>query len=304
MSISESDIKVICAELITKAVALGREVYQAADLPMNELEIIWLEEGSTVTRAHIVQRIDFEEFWERCGEQIRQSNEWANAESTIAAYEKQLGTAIPSFFGMTLSYPTGLIEEYLFRAKRFEVLSGIIDSATALLLEHCKSSTFPVVSLLALEHFSAANAFELTSNIKVRPISKDELEEFGIANFQIDLRNAPEQWRQLPSSTWWICELKTDVPKESIYNFSNSGRVLDYIPLALRLFQRGKIGAISLKTSSVGSFKFGMSARSGIIRDFAIRGDSLSFSVKLRQVSRSFDYYVEAGRRKTDIQKV
>ena len=33
-------------------------------------------------------------------------------------------------------------------------------------------------------------------------------------------------------------------------------------------------------------------------------GDSLSFSVKLRQVSRSFDYYVEAGRRKTDIQKV
>ncbi|MCH7690365.1 MAG: hypothetical protein IIA17_04890 [candidate division Zixibacteria bacterium] len=33
-------------------------------------------------------------------------------------------------------------------------------------------------------------------------------------------------------------------------------------------------------------------------------GDSLSFSVKLRQVNRSFDYYVQAGRTKTDIQKV
>lgn len=278
MPISESDIKAICTELITKAVALGREVYQAADLPMNELEITWLEEGSTGTRAHIVQRIDFEDFWEQCGERLRQSSEWMNAESTIAAYEKQLGTAIPSFFGMTLSYPIGLIEEYLFRAKRFEVLSGIIDSATVLLLEYCKSSTFPVVSLMALEYFSAASAFELTSNIQIRPISKDELVEFGIVNFQIDLRNASEQWRQLPSSDWWICELKTNVPKENISNFNNSERVLDYIPLALRLFQRGKIGAISLKTSPVGSFKFGMSTRSGITRDFTIRGDSFSFS--------------------------
>ena len=33
-------------------------------------------------------------------------------------------------------------------------------------------------------------------------------------------------------------------------------------------------------------------------------GDSLSFAVKLRQVNKSFDYYVQAGRTKTDIQKV
>ena len=289
--VTEVDVTAACYEFLSRAVDLGRALCFGGTLPMSVRQVTWLSpspNGGSRGGEHRVESIDFTEFWRLCGDGIEATDEWRNLKIVAEEYEREIGTpptaALP---GLRLSYPTNALNEYLLRAGGLEFSSEVADSVGRDLVAYCQSKTARVVGLQALSNFSAPNAFNLAPHIRIRPISPEELVRFGTTDFRFNLRIASEQWKLVPSTAWWVCEAYVDLPKEALLNFHSVSRVLDLIPLALRILRGGAFQVIPLETSQEPPFNVGMTSSSGITREYSVRGDPMELSeedvIRLRE---------------------